>query len=212
MVLSAQDFDQKREKAGASGKDTKLLLKQHESRVAKCRDLVVELSTWVCVNTDQTAGEAAYTPEQVTALLAGVMPWATDSGSAAAALDVHHGRLFHSAQSNVDRCVEEEALLRVEMVQLARWLSVVSERVQAALDAHTPPQAPSTSGSGSSSAEGLGSAVSSGPLHGHTHDTLADGKAHMLQRWRQRLQVMGNSMPEHLAGIGAPVRCDETGR
>lgn len=90
----------------------------------------------------QPAGQDApppYSGEWVDALLREVpprFPWSKpgDMGPDAPlqARLIHYGRLLHRAAANVARCLEEEAILRVEALRLVRWVAHRRQQAEAA--------------------------------------------------------------------------------
>lgn len=197
LVLEIKQVRVEREHVGTASKETARLRGVRDRKVAKLKEVLQELSAWRCINTSQTADQMAYAKEQVDAMYKGTFPWRDADAGVAAALAVHHGRLYHSSRSNVDRTVEEEALIQVEKLQLMNWVVVSQGRVHDALVSvglHSHVDSSSAS-----------SYEESGPLHGHTHDTVDHGKAHMLSVWQRKLAQMHASAVILLKDIPAPV-------
>lgn len=123
--------------------------------------------TWECVGNGKTVAEVGYSDAVVKEMYKGIMPWAKDGAIQGTAMAVYHGRLYHSAESDHARTVEEEALLRVEKVRLLRWLEVCLAGIEQALGC-----------------------ITSGADRPQGPPTVAAGQAFLLKRWQRRLVVM----------------------
>lgn len=211
MVLEVRQLSLLRSQAGAAGTDTKRLRQQHDKKMFKVKEQLKVLYRWQCLDGLKVPEDVAYTQAQVKAMYTGVLPWAIDAAGLERARAVYHGRLYHSAKSNADRTAEEFVLLKSEKQQLSRWIDVCTERVLAAVAVQAQKHAESTSaGAGvCGDADARAPATSQGhvvegPMHGHTHDSVADGSVYLLHRWQDRLSVMRLSVIGLLVGIPLP--------
>ena len=129
----------------------------------------------------------------------GYIQWASHAGTAAA-LMVHHGRLYHYAKSDRDRVGEAVLEIRVEKARIVAWstkmigiIENTCSEITSAVNASLPQQM-ATSGAEvpPSGLSGLPLVFIGGvnPLSGHTHDSIASGKMFVLALWKKRLQAM----------------------
>lgn len=203
LVHEVKLLHMERHKAGVSSSDSKRLMRVEMRRAGMIRPVLTDLYNWMCEGTAPRLkiADVAYGEAEVKAMFTGVLPWSADAASVHAAAMVYHGRLYHSAKSNHDRTVEEGVLLGTEKRRVFTWLTVISGRVQRAMDAHRMAAAHVSREQEGGSSGGRGEdhapveAGSRGIMEGRTHDTLTDGKVYLLARWKDRLLRMLGAVP-----------------
>lgn len=176
LVLKVKQLRAEREREGTSSKETKRLDALQRTKRAAIQELLTEMYTWDCINSPATIDSVAYTQTEVDELFKGVLPWDKEGGTELAAAVVYHGRLYHSAKSDVDRTCEEEALVRVEKVRLIRWLVLCEKCIVTAL------------GTGACEV-GVGN-MGEGSACAGARPTEEAGKVFLLKRWQRRVACL----------------------
>ena len=92
--------------------------------------LMAEMYVWMCVGTDLSVEDVAYSAEQISQMYAtGDAPWdATGVGTR-----LYFGKLYHRLTSDRARCQEELQILPVEKRRLRTWLDKMIMAVELSL-------------------------------------------------------------------------------
>ncbi len=104
---------------GQVSADTKRIAKAEQRCRSRIRQLLGELYAWLrAMQPGATLESVQYTEQQVLDIFAGgAMPWSGDSGGRYA-LKLKHGRAYHFAASDLERCKEEQASLPIQRARL----------------------------------------------------------------------------------------------
>lgn len=139
LGLEIQLLYRQRQEGGTASKENKRINKRAQRKRGQLRELLSEMYIWMCLATNNTLADVAYTEEQVQALWTEGKdaPWAVGRGAGnSMAVRMHYGRLYHTASADEQRAVEEMDVLRKEHARLLRWLFVADFRLKEAMQRH----------------------------------------------------------------------------
>ena len=175
QVIEVKHKFSRRQDAGPSGKDSKLLQNQMKRKRGLVSKLLDEMYVWMCVGTGSSVEDVAYTSAQISSMYAtGDAPW-VEVGQGTS---LYFGRVYHRVHSDRARCMEELVILPVERQRLQAWLQYCLQQIDVCLSAM--PEAV------------VGSQGDAVEAHARGH--LGSGKAFFLRVHQRRMVSMLSKM------------------
>ena len=173
---------QNREKARRNGVTSAISKQRHKAESSRRRRIDVllrEMYIWQCFGSGQHPDSVALTEELIKVMLQGsCLPWAdVAAGADVTAMQLYHGRLYHTAFADHARLAEEERWLRVEKVRLLRRLELRVELLDMAVRRAPGGEHVLLAGF---EAQRQTLLVAGGVLEGCARDSAADGRLYAL--------------------------------
>ncbi|KAJ9529796.1 hypothetical protein QJQ45_022195 [Haematococcus lacustris] len=113
-VPSVHELGLQRDRMGQSDKDTRAASNAIKAKLRTARQLLKEAALYQALGSGDAAAVSMVRGEPA--------PWAEASTATPYGKLLHYGRQLHHLQSDRDRCVEQQAMLRIEHSRLLVWL------------------------------------------------------------------------------------------
>ncbi|KAJ9519815.1 hypothetical protein QJQ45_013489 [Haematococcus lacustris] len=111
---SVHELGLQRDRMGQSDKDTRAASNAIKAKLRTARQLLKEAALYQALGSGDAAAVSMVRGEPA--------PWAEASTATPYGKLLHYGRQLHHLQSDRDRCVEQQAMLRIEHSRLLVWL------------------------------------------------------------------------------------------